>query len=732
MNLEKLKIEKNKIINLHNDYFNRLINEIILLKKEITDYKFKIDESQTTINQLTLEIELKDEELVKNKRKITELRSELTNAENEIYNLRTTNTYTKLELIKDLKEAYIKFRDYEVEEILDEILEEINIIEDKISEDDMMVIMYLSYIYDRLQVILGTSSMANNYYSSLNKEAKLLKIISQEENCKPYARIDESTQSYISKEKDLFNKLDIKLKKRIIENLYDMSYKTFNGVYKESDMELEDSTINIKAWVKEENDVSWKLINAIYSQKNERIYLPENMIKILGLKINKNEIYTNVELIDFNIRRIKEVFLEEKCEVLKSYMDGNGECENQNTFIELSNFNITSSTITLNDAYNILLISLFYRMQNIFINRSNYLKDIYYSETLESKFIRGLANELNINEGTKINLPSTTFLMYNKDKIINIEQDIKIKAFNLINLYFFEQFDNIIISKDNNYKNCIHDKNNLKIGAGYLEYSNTDGSKKYYLIKDKCCNECNTVYINTDKYNKINIDVLGYKLSPAKIDIIKNNEHLYNSLLNYFIDNNIEKAIIIFNKIIEDIDILKSFNNMQKITLLFIGYLIKRTTLGATKIINSGDINTSVDTILYKKLSEGRDYIKYLNEYRNSLRLIDPKVKNEIIDKIFTMYKCIDQTKKDNMIINQADFDNNNLNAESEIKKMGYSTSLSKVDRWNILTNKAIPCLGKAKVMGHIGFLIKMNKNRSNMSNAVREWTYDLERLQTL
>ncbi len=38
--------------------------------------------------------------------------------------------------------------------------------------------------------------------------------------------MDECTQSYISKEKDLFNKLDIKLKKRIIETLYDMSYKT--------------------------------------------------------------------------------------------------------------------------------------------------------------------------------------------------------------------------------------------------------------------------------------------------------------------------------------------------------------------------------------------------------------------------------------------------------------------------------------------------------------------------
>lgn len=53
MNLEKLKLEKNKIIDLQNDYFNRLINEIILLEKEITDYKSKLDESQNTINQLT-------------------------------------------------------------------------------------------------------------------------------------------------------------------------------------------------------------------------------------------------------------------------------------------------------------------------------------------------------------------------------------------------------------------------------------------------------------------------------------------------------------------------------------------------------------------------------------------------------------------------------------------------------------------------------------------------------
>lgn len=522
MELEELKLEKEKIVNLQNNYFDKLLNKINEYEKEVKNYKLILKNLENKVNELTLEIKLKDEEALENKRKITELRSELTKAEDEIYNLRAMNPYTKLELIKDLKEAYIKVSDDEAEEILDEILEEISIIEDKISEDDMMVIMYLSYIYDRLQVILGTSSMANNYYSSLNKEAKLLKIISQEENCKPYASMDECTQSYISKEKDLFNKLDIKLKKRIIETLYDMSYKTFNGVYKESDMELGDSTVNIKAWVKEENDLSWKLISGIYSHKNDRIYLPESMIKVLGVKLNKSQDDIDKELLSLNINEVK------------------------------SNVNL--------------------------------------------------------------------------EKV-----------------------------------------------------------KKY--------------------------------------------EALYSSLLEYFIENNLGKSLLTFNNIVEDINALKHYNRMQKITLLFIGYLIKKSTFGATKIMNSGDIGVSSDTILYKKLSEGRDYIEYLTEYRDSLKLIDPKVKGEIIVKMISISKDDSKKHKTITVINQEEFEVGNLNAESEIKKMGYSTSLSRVERWNILKNKAVPKLGKAKVIGHIRFLIKMNKSRSIMFNAVSEWEYDLERL---
>lgn len=747
MELEKLKLEKEKIVNLQNNYFDKLLSKINEYEKEVKNYKLMLKNLENKINQLTLDIKLKDEEVVENKRKITELRSELTKAEDEICNLRAMNPYTKLELIKDLKEAYIRTNDDEAEGILDEILEQINIIEDKISEDDMMVIIYLSYIYDRLQVILGTSSIANNYYSSLNKEAKLLNIISQEENCKPYASMDECTQSYISKEKDLFKKLDIKLKKRIIETLYDMSYKTFNEVYKESYMELGDSTVNIKAWVKEENDLSWKLISGIYSYKNDRIYLPENMIKVLGVKLNKSQGDIDEDLLNLKIREIKEMFLAEEYEILKTYMEFTSGDKAKNIFIELANFDITLSTIAKENAYNLLLIASFYSMQNILINKSSYLKEIYHSETMEGKLIRRIVNELKVSEGSKVDLPITIFLMYNKDKIISIEEDIKRKAFKLINLYFYDKFDNIIVSKNNNFKNCRHDKNYLRRRNGYLESSNISGDKKYYLLRDKSCDECNTVYINIDKYNKINDELIGYKLSPAKIEIIESNNELksnanlekvkkyktlYNSLLEYFIQDNLGKSLLTFNNIIEDINALKYYNRIQKITLLFIGYLIKKSTFGATKIMSSGDIGVSTDTILYKKLSEGRNYIGYLTKYRDSLELIDPKVKNEIIVKLTGLYKEGGRKYKTTEVINKEDFDGGKLNAESEIKKMGYSTSLSRMERWRILKDKAVPKLGKAKVIGHIRFLIKMNKNRSGMFNAVSEWEYDLEKLYKL
>ena len=102
-----------------------------------------------------------------------------------------------------------------------------------------------------------------------------------------------------------------------------------------------------------------------------------------------------------------------------------------------------------------------------------------------------------------------------------------------------------------------------------------------------------------------------------------------------------------------------------------------------------------------------RDYNDYVNLSENLTeiaRLEQAQVKNE-------------------------DFYENNLSDESIIKKLGYSTALGRELRWNILNNNVIPKVGKRKVINHIKFLIRMNKNRSVMKNAVREWEYDLERL---
>ena len=70
------------------------------------------------------------------------------------------------------------------------------------------------------------------------------------------------------------------------------------------------------------------------------------------------------------------------------------------------------------------------------------------------------------------------------------------------------------------------------------------------------------------------------------------------------------------------------------------------------------------------------------------------------------------------------------LNQQSPLRKMGYTTSKSREKRWEILTNQAIPVLGKAKVKQYIAMFIRLHGNNVNMENTIREWEYDLMRLR--
>ena len=186
------------------------------------------------------------------------------------------------------------------------------------------------------------------------------------------------------------------------------------------------------------------------------------------------------------------------------------------------------------------------------------------------------------------------------------------------------------------------------------------------------------------------------------------------------------------NKLLNAEGIIKKLDKNQITTLLFISYYLKgRDYIPNCLLEKITFTDVDYEKHIYDKLINLNDFRNYLDIYKNKLILIDERVKDKIIWELEQSALRISKQKKNTINISVSDL-GNNLNEESELKKLGYSSSLSRVERWNILKNKAIPKLGKVKVESHIRWLIKMNINRSNRSNAVNEWQYDLEKLSKI
>lgn len=73
-----------------------------------------------------------------------------------------------------------------------------------------------------------------------------------------------------------------------------------------------------------------------------------------------------------------------------------------------------------------------------------------------------------------------------------------------------------------------------------------------------------------------------------------------------------------------------------------------------------------------------------------------------------------------------------NLNPKSDLAALGYSTQLSRKERWRILTEKAIPKIGVSRTIGHISWLIRLKKadKLRDYSRAISEWEYDLKMIK--
>lgn len=84
--------------------------------------------------------------------------------------------------------------------------------------------------------------------------------------------------------------------------------------------------------------------------------------------------------------------------------------------------------------------------------------------------------------------------------------------------------------------------------------------------------------------------------------------------------------------------------------------------------------------------------------------------------------------------LNLSDHYGDKWQEESPLKKLGYSTNLTKQERWDILINKAVPKLGYERVSNYLSWFIedKRKIKHKDFSRAISIWEDDLKRLYEL
>ena len=268
-----------------------------------------------------------------------------------------------------------------------------------------------------------------------------------------------------------------------------------------------------------------------------------------------------------------------------------------------------------------------------------------------------------------------------------------------------------------------------------------DNEVKYICTLVNACIKCNLPYISNKKMKKLSshlneysfvIKKLQMKVEESKEEIKSERVKEYENIISSFRISNHLESLRYLNELLGSRKVIARLNKIQLTTLLFITYYLKGRNYTPSELLRKINFtDTDYEKHIYDKLINLNDFRNYLDVYKNKLILIDERVKDKIIWELDQSALRISKQKKNTINISVSDL-GNNLNEESELKKLGYSSSLSRVERWNILKNKAIPKLGKVKVESHIRWLIKMNINRANRSNAVNEWQYDLEKLSKI
>lgn len=729
MDIARLELDKNKLLKMQEEYFKQLINSIKNKDKEIDEYKNKLAEAKEENFKLEVQCEILARRLSEQEEVIDKLRKEILNAKNDT-------------VFNELMEFYINNEDENVEDKLFEIIYNIKEFEDKVSKENLTILMYIAYLYDQLEELLNESVLSQEYYESKSNEGQLLRLLQEQNNFKLYNIVNKVPQSFIE-DKALFSGIQDNIKEKIIESILDISYRAFESAELLKNIEDKDKLTVMTSWVKNKDSKSWTLVKGLYSQKDNKFYMEADKADKLNLNIPKDK--HEKLILNESVNKLKRRFIKYSPSYFEKFIVAKNTYNGMDNLINtIINSDISKNNLNECESRTLLLISFFFGFTNHLLNKSEYLKEIFRGQSVEGELIRLLDVEKSVKEQSIIKMPVKIFIRNNKDRIQNIDPDVKNKIIELVDLYFYDEFTKLVVT-ESDVKNCHYDKSELTLNKGYLEFTKNKPEVRYVLFSEKSCSKCKTVYIDINKYNNFD-SKYGRCIVPTKklvLDTKKNNKldvengskddkaiKMYDSLLREFNLNNANESVLLFKKIVENEDILKQYNKMQYMTLLFIGYLAQKNTYAAEKIKALAKFETSSDTILYNRVINGKDFNDYIKTHKNFFSLIDPKVKQKLLMQLLNI-GAINRISNSDNSLKDGTYENN-LSAESVIKKLGYSTTLGREARWNILKNKIVPAVGKAKTISHISFLIRMNQKRGNRENALNEWRYDLERLLRL
>lgn len=263
--------------------------------------------------------------------------NEIVTEELVVNSIEEENTEDKLILIEDLKSVFIENKNYESIEILNEILGNIKFIENNITDEEKTLLIYLGYFYNKLEELLEKSKVINEFYYSDINEIKILIMLIEEKEYPIYQQAKETVLMKIIDNKKLFNGLDTILRGRIIDKIKSISYKVFDGVYSIKDIRRGEKIITLKAWVKERDKENYKLVEGLYCNTTEKLYMLESSIYVLSLNIKylmnnesqvqnieKEDVFDNKQEENYEFNNLKEEYEENN----QYYIDDEDDEEN--------------------------------------------------------------------------------------------------------------------------------------------------------------------------------------------------------------------------------------------------------------------------------------------------------------------------------------------------------------------------------------------------------------------